>query len=280
MEEKMKQNNTKAVFITGASTGIGKEAAILFSKKGWNVAATMRESQSNKADDLKKHKNIKIFHLDVTDMESVKHAVSQCCSLFGGIDVLVNNAGIYCVGPLETAKLSDIENLINTNLLGQIRVSREIVPVFRMQKSGTIINISSMAGRMSVPLQSLYHATKWGIEGFSESLQYELRRFNIKVKIIEPGVIKTPLYGTSMIRTDVPADSNYETYSQKVIGNILKNADAGSHPEDVAQTIFRAATDRSSRMRYLSGKNAGVVNLHSLLPTGVFMRLFGAKMES
>jgi len=267
----------KTVFITGASSGIGKETAKLFHAMGWNVIATMRNPGAE--EELGSLENVKILHCDVTNKDSIKAAIQEGINTFKSIDVLVNNAGYYVLGPLEMATHEQIKRQIDTNLFGLIESTREMIPHFRAQKSGTIINISSIAGVISIPLQSLYHATKWGVEGFSESLQYELRQFNIRVKIIEPGVINTDFYGRSMtmLKGDMPAE--YESYTQNVIKNILKNGKDGSAPDGVARTVYKAATDNKTKMRYPTGNSKGMIRLYALLPLRVFHSLVRRVME-
>lgn len=267
----------KTVFITGASSGIGRETAKLFCNNGWNVIATMRKPESEI--ELNKKKNIKILRCDVKDTKSIKQAIKEGIDYFGKIDVLINNAGFYTIGVLEAATEEQIRQQLDTNLFGLINTTKEMLPHFRKQKSGMIINISSIAGRTTVPLQTLYHATKWGVEGFSESLQYELRPFNIKVKIIEPGVIKTDFYGRSMTVMENNELVDYKAYSQKVISNLIKNGNNGSDPLEVAETIFKAANSESDKMRYPVGKSKNLITLSSILPDKIFHNLISAEMQ-
>lgn len=153
----------KTVLITGCSTGIGKSCAICFLKMGWNVVASMRNTSDG--NDLKQYGEVLLVRTDVTDRESVAQAVSTAIDTYGQIDVLVNNAGYYSIGVLEAISDTEIERQINTNLMGLIRVTKEVLPYMRERRSGRIINISSVAGRTTVPLQSIYHATKWGGRG-------------------------------------------------------------------------------------------------------------------
>jgi len=267
----------KTVFITGASSGIGKETAKFFQKMGWNVVAAMRDPQAE--DELTKFENVKLLACDVTNQDSIKNAVKEGAAFFNGIDVLVNNAGYYTLGPLEATSHEQIKRQIDTNLMGLIDVTKEVLPYFRKQKSGTIINISSIAGIISIPLQSLYHAAKWGVEGFSESLQYELKQFNIRVKIIEPGVIKTNFLGRSMTMVHDPALTEYEPYSQKVIGNIFKEGEKGSDPGVVAKIIFKAATDGSSKLRYSAGYSKEIISLRKMMPYKLYALLIKRRLE-
>ena len=265
------------VLITGASSGIGKETAKYFHQKGWNVIATMRNPQAE--NELTKLKNIKLLQCDVTDTSSIKNAISEGIKQFGSIDVLVNNAGQYALGTFEAATHEQIRKLIDTNLVGLIEVTKEVIPYFRKQKSGIIINLSSIAGITSVPLQTLYHASKWGIEGFSESLQYELRRFNIRVKIIEPGVIKTDFYGRSMALLHDENIEDYELYYKKVVSNVLKNVEKGSTPAGVAKTIYKAATDGTKKLRYPTGNSKELIYLYQALPNKIYNWLIRNIME-
>lgn len=182
----------KTVFITGSSSGIGRATAEIFSSRGWNVAATMRNPEKEEA--LGELPNVKLFPLDVLDNESVKNTIKEIVQVFGKIDVLVNNAGYAAIGPFEAAEEDQILRQFGTNVFGMMRVTKGILPHFRNHGGGMIINISSVAGRTSFPLFSLYNSTKWAVEGFTEALRYELRQFNIRVKLIEPGAIKTDFY--------------------------------------------------------------------------------------
>jgi len=267
----------KTVFITGASTGIGKETAKLFQSKNWNAVATMRNPQAGK--ELSYLKNRSILPCDVTDHNSIERAISGSIDLYGGMDVLINNAGYYLFGPAELATYEQVKNQLDTNLLGLIDVTQKIIPYFREKNSGTIINLSSIAGKISIPLQSLYHASKWGVEGFSESLQYELRQFNIQVKIIEQRVIKTEFLGQSMVTARNSEDKVYNSYYRKVIKNIYKNGEKGSDPIVVAETIYKAATDGTRKLRYPTGNSKSMVFIHDILPQKVYNWLIKNAME-
>src|SRR6266700_1624402 len=160
----------KVVLITGASTGIGRETAKLFQTKNWKVAATMRTPEQ--AEDLQKIVDLECIRLDVTDIDSIYTAIAETLEKFGRIDAVVNNAGFAVVGPFETATEEKIALQFQTNVFGLMNVCREILTYFREQKRGMIVNIASVGGRVTFPLYSLYHATKWAVEGFSESLQF------------------------------------------------------------------------------------------------------------
>ncbi len=260
---------SKTVLITGASTGIGKSTAILFQQKGWNVAATMRAPE--KATDLSKLTNILCIRLDVTEPSSIRQAIEETILRFGSIDVLLNNAGYAAVGAFEASKPEQIKRQFDTNVFGLMEVTRAILPHFRGQGSGTIINVASVGGRMAFPLYSLYNSTKWAVEGFSESLQYELRPLNIKIKIIEPGPIKTDFYTRSMDIMKTQDIDVYDDFVEKAISSMNEPVmKMGSPPEKTAKVIYKAATDSCWRLRYPAGGNAApMLFLRKLLPDSI-----------
>ncbi len=265
----------KTVLITGTSSGIGKETAIYFSKKEWNVIATMRNPKKRK-NVFQNIKNIDTIHLDVLDYSSIKKAIEYAKKKYGSIDVLVNNAGYASFGPFEISSQDHVEKQFKTNVLGLMDVTREIITLMRKQKQGVIINVTSSAGRMTFPLYSLYNSTKWAVEGFAESLQFELRQFNIKVKNIEPGIIKTDFYDRSKDEIKIGKIHEYD----KIV-EIMKNYEENnlkkgrySHPNVVAKTIYNAATDNTWKLRYHTGKYSGMILwLRRILPERIFLRL-------
>jgi short-subunit dehydrogenase len=259
----------KVILVTGASTGIGRETVKLFQAKNWKVAATMRRPEES--EDLQKIADVECIRLDVTDIDSIRSAIAETLEKFGRIDAVVNNAGYGVVGPFEASTYEQVNRQLQTNIIGLMNVCREIIPYFREQKRGHIVNIASVGGRMTFPLYSLYHATKWAVEGFSESLQYELEQFNIRVKIIEPGPIKTDFYDRSQVIAKKEGLTAYDHFVEKVVPNMQK---AGAEAPDgsvVAQTIYDAVTDDSKRLRY--GVNTkGILALRRLLPERAFKR--------
>ena len=260
----------KVILITGASSGIGKETAKLFQAKNWKVAATMRSPE--KSEDLQKIVDLECFRLDVTDVDSIQTAISATIEKFGRIDAIVNNAGYGLVGAFEAASPGQIEKQFQTNVFGLMNVCREILPYFREQKRGTIVNVSSVGGRITFPFYSLYHATKWAVEGFSESLQYELEQFNVRVKIIEPGPIKTDFYDRSQDVTRKEGLTAYDYMLDKVLPNMEKAGNDAPTAEVVAETIYEAVTDGSKKMRY--GVNTkGMLKARRFLPDSLFFRI-------
>lgn len=257
----------KTILITGSSSGIGKATTIHFAEQGWNVVATMRTPE--KAGDWAKHKNITLTRLDVLDSDSIQHAINSTISKFGKLDAIVNNAGYGLVGPFEASTPEQIQRQFDTNVFGLMNVCRAVLPHFRERRDGTIINVASIGGRVTFPLYSLYHGTKWAVEGFSESLQFELQPFNIRVKIIEPGAIKTDFYDRSMDVISKPELTAYDAFVNRAMPNMNKFGETAPGPEVVAKVIYRAATDGSWKMRYQA--NGALLILRRLLPISWFL---------
>ncbi|OCX51619.1 short-chain dehydrogenase/reductase [Mucilaginibacter sp. PPCGB 2223] len=243
----------KTVLITGASSGFGRETAKLFSRQGWNVAATMRSPE--KETELTALDNVLVTKLDVTDNASIQNAVAQSIARFGQIDVLVNNAGYGAMGALETAGESQIRQQFEVNLFGLIETTKAVLPGMRAQQSGVIINVSSIGGRLTFPFSSLYHATKFAVEGLTESLQYELNPLGIRLKLVEPGGYKTEFAGRSMDVMDAGELAEYSAPFKKFMG-MIDNWPMSANIAEVAEVIYEAATDGTERLRYLSGSDA------------------------
>lgn len=246
----------KTVLITGCSSGIGKETAIYFAKNGWNVLATMRNSNSAEFGEFT---NIKKAVLDVNDNESITNAIDFAIKTFGAIDVIVNNAGYAAAGAFECASPEQIKKQFDVNVFGLMNVTRAILPYFRSKKQGTIINIASIAGHIALPTFSLYNSTKFAIEGYSEALQYELNQFNIKVKIVEPGPIKTDFYGRSMDVLENSRIKDYDNFINPALKKINNSGNGGLLPISVAKVIFKAANSKCNKMHYPVGIQAWVV---------------------
>jgi NAD(P)-dependent dehydrogenase (short-subunit alcohol dehydrogenase family) len=244
---------TKTIFITGASSGIGRAAAKLFAQHGWNVAATMRQPEAET--ELNQLPSVKLYALDVTQPEAVKTAVAQAIADFGTIDVLLNNAGYGLAGPLETASEEKIMHQFNTNLFGSMRTIQAVLPTMRAAGSGIIINVTSIGGLVGLPFNSIYHATKFGLDGLSESLNYELRPFGIRVKVVAPGGVATD-FATRSLKMTMDGPSEYDESLQKVFAAFGKNRDNYSTSEQIADVIYEAATDNTDQIRYLAGADA------------------------
>ncbi len=268
----------KTIFITGASSGIGRAAVELFAKKGWNVAATMRSPEKEQS--LQSFENIRLFRLDVTQPETITEALKSALKAFGDVDVLVNNAGYGAVGIFEKAEPNQIQKQFDTNVFGLMNVTRVFLPHFRKRKAGRIINISSVGGRITFPVYSVYHATKWAVEGFSESLQFELRPFNIQVKLVEPAAIKTDFYSRSKDVFQKKGFTDYDTYEKVTLSNANKFGDEAPGPEVVAQTIWKAATSRCKKMRYPSSSQGKMLlMIRKIIPLRWFLFLIRSTVE-
>jgi NAD(P)-dependent dehydrogenase (short-subunit alcohol dehydrogenase family) len=205
---------SQTILITGCSTGFGKLTAKLFHEKGWNVIATMRSPE--KETELTKLENVFVTKLDVTDIESVNMAVELGIGKFGTIDALVNNAGYGGHAFLEQFSEEQIYRMFETNVFGVMRVCRAVLPYMRKRKSGTIINVTSMAGYAGLSLSSVYSASKFAVEGLTEAMALEYKPFNIKVKAIAPGA-----YGTNFIAA---TDNSLETGDKELIPIAQKTA--------------------------------------------------------
>ena len=245
---------TSTVFITGCSSGIGRATAQHFQARGWNVVATMRSpSQENGLAQLER---VLVTRLDVQDEDSIQAAVSTALARFGRIDVLVNNAGYGAYGPLEATPMRKVRRQFDVNVHGLIATTQAVLPHLRRQRSGVIVNISSIGGRLTFPLGTPYHGTKFAVEGLSEALHYELLPLGVQVKLIEPGMVKTDFAGRSFDFSNDPALAEYQPVVQALLGALGPMAAAASEPATVAEVIFEAATDGRDRLRYEAGADA------------------------
>ncbi|MBO9202028.1 MULTISPECIES: SDR family oxidoreductase [Niastella] len=247
----------KTIFITGASSGIGKETAKLFQSKGWNVIATMRKPGSER--ELTALTNVVVTELDVLDANSINKAVNEGIKKFGKIDVLLNNAGYGAYGPLESFTREKIVRQFNTNVIGLLDVTRALLPHFRQNKNGVIINISSIGGKITFPLGALYHGTKFAVEGISESLNYEVEQFGGRVKIVEPGAIATDFGGRSFDFSNDETLTEYQPIVEKMLSTIPALYQNASPASVVAEVIYEAATDGTGQLRYTAGEDAKTI---------------------
>lgn len=257
----------QTILITGASSGIGKETAKFFQSNGWNVVATMRSPE--KETELIRLENIFVTKMDVLDLESIQKAIGDGIQKFGGIDVLLNNAGYGAYGPLEAFPRENILRQFNTNVIGLLDVTRAILPHFRENRKGIIMNVSSMGGKITFPLGSLYHGTKFAVEGISESLRYEVEQFGGKVKIIEPGAINTDFAGRSFDFNNDEKLTAYQNIVTKILSTFPQMIKNASPTSVVTKVIYEAATDGKNKLRYMAGKDAKMYDL--------FKNIFGYK---
>jgi NAD(P)-dependent dehydrogenase (short-subunit alcohol dehydrogenase family) len=243
----------KAVLITGCSSGFGKATAQLFVDKGWNVIATMRRPGDNGIEGPADR--LRVVALDVTDAKSIKAAISEATGLFGGVDVLVNNAGIGLFSPLETTSDETIRRLFETNAFGVMAMVRAIVPHMRERGSGTIVNVTSSVTFNPMPMVAVYAASKIAVDGLSEALYYELAPFGIDVKMVEPGYGPGTKFQSSMMalndENSFPAP--YKEQLGVLMGSIPK---LSTNNKDVADAVFKAVNDTSPSLRFPAGADA------------------------
>ena len=257
--ESSPSSNNKVAVVTGSSTGIGYETSLILARNGFLTYATMRnlnKGENIKSVATKENLPIRIKQLDVTDDVSVKNAIQTISSDAGRIDILVNNAGYGLNGAFEDLAMDEIKAQYETNVFGLIRTTQAVLPIMRRQKSGTIVNISSGAGRFGFPTGSAYVSTKFAVEGLSESMSYELEPFGIKVAIVEPGVIKTN-FGDGLIVAKKSQDPNspYSQMMQRSAAGFEKMMKNASSPDVVAKVVLNAIRDENPSLRYLAGSD-------------------------
>lgn len=242
------------VFITGASSGIGRATAKQFLAQGYNVVATMRNPQNEK--EFTNSTNMLVQAMDVEDEASINNAVKEAINKFGSIDVLVNNAGYAVVGVFESSNPQQVKKQFEVNVFGLMNVTRKVLPHMRANGKGVIVNLSSYGGLVALPMGSLYNSTKFAVEGLSESLAHELSGLNIAVKLIEPGAIATNFRSNiDLINSDIPGYEKLTTTFWQKHAALTENLPKAS-AEDVANVIYTAATDNSRQLRYTAGKDA------------------------
>jgi short-subunit dehydrogenase len=253
----------KVALITGCSSGIGYETALMLARNGFHTFATMRNTK--KHDSLqeiirKESLDISIQQLDVNDDASVENTINNIKKEAKRIDVLINNAGFGLVGFFEDLTLDEIRDQFETNFFGVLNITKKIIPIMRLHKSGTIINISSGAGQVGFPGISAYVSTKFAIEGFSESLMYELLPYGIKVVIIEPGVIKTNFFRNCKVSEhSMKKNSTYSRSLDKFQRNVELMQEHATSPTDVAKVIIQVLENNEPKQRYIVGNDVAMI---------------------
>lgn len=240
----------KTIFITGASTGMGQATARFFQQKGWNVIATMRDPGKDK--ELSGLENVTLLPLDVTDPEQIKSTVAEAIALHP-VDVVFNNAGYGLIGVLESLSDEQIMRQLNTNLIGVIRVTQAFIPHLRERKSGVVISTTSMGGLLAFPLYSIYHAAKFGVQGWSESMSFELGLHNIRIKTVAPGAVLTDFLSRSLDKNSHPA---YKELEDKLVAASENMLSQGVPPEKIAEVVYEAATDDKDQVTYVATPDA------------------------
>jgi NAD(P)-dependent dehydrogenase (short-subunit alcohol dehydrogenase family) len=243
----------KTILITGTSSGLGRATAKHFQAQGWNVVATMRNPERDT--ELGSLERVLVTRLDVEDPDSIRTAVDAGIDAFGQIDVLLNNAGYAAYGPLEATPMDKIRRQFEVNVFGPLATIQAVLPHFRTRRSGTIVNISSVGGRLTFPLGALYHGSKFALEGLSEALCYELDRIGVRMKIVEPGGMKTG-FGHAVDFSNDDTLPEYQPLVQAVGAVFGPMMEQGSTPEQIAAIVYAATIDPSDRLRYDAGEDA------------------------
>jgi short-subunit dehydrogenase len=235
-------NQNKVIIITGGSSGIGKACLDILTKRGYIVFGTSRKARFPEKDDKVQN----LIQLDVTDDISIERAVNYIVDNYHRIDVLVNNAGIAIAGSLEDTSLEEAKSQLDTNFWGPVRLCKAVIPIMREQKCGMIVNISSLAGIISLPFQAYYCASKYALEGLTAALRIELKPYNIHVSLIEPGDIHTNITKNRIIVTGTKRDSVYQETFNKVL-NVIENGEKqGEVPLKVAFLLEKIITSKKT----------------------------------
>ena len=251
----------KIAVITGSSSGIGLETVLALAREGYYTYATMRDiTKSEKIKEIKQKENLKIdvLELDVDNENSAKTAIRQILDQNQRIDVLVNNAGWGLWGCVEDVSVDEVKAQFETNFFSIIRLIQEVTPTMRKQGSGTIVNVSSVAGRIGFPASPAYISSKFALEGLSESLRLEMAPFGVNVVIIEPGVIKTNFLNPMKMSKRSESDTVYRDITVKVTSGVKMMAEMGTHPKEVADTIVKAIKNENPLPRYIVGNDASM----------------------
>lgn len=251
--------------VTGISSGIGKEIARALARNGFRVFGTVRNVDTSNVDLA----NVHVLQLDVRDEASARSCVHTVVDEAGRIDVLVNNAGYTLIGALEETTMEEARALFETNFFGTLRMNRAVLPIMRKQAYGCIINIGSAAGFVPAPYQGIYSASKHALEGYSESLDHEVRQFGIRVSVVEPGFTRTNIDRNAQVARDLlPV---YTKDREHVMKAVHENNTQGADPTTVATVVLKAIGARSPRLLYLAGGDAKLVSrLRKFAPSGLF----------
>jgi short-subunit dehydrogenase len=252
----------KVAIVTGSSSGIGFETSLTLARNGFHTYATMRNMEGEKSKPLTevaKNENLQLraIELDVDNDKSVIDAINTIVEERERIDVLINNAGYALGGALEESSMDEIKAQFETNFFGAVRATKEVLPVMRRQGAGKIVNITSMGGRIAIPLSSSYHGSKFALEGLSESIRYELEPFGIKVILIEPGAVGSNFWKNIKIaKSSSDSNSPYTQFGNKILKAYEQMEQNTISPSVVAKTILDAVTSNNPQLRYVVGEDA------------------------
>jgi NAD(P)-dependent dehydrogenase (short-subunit alcohol dehydrogenase family) len=251
--------------VTGSSSGMGYETSLILARNGFHTYATMRKLEgdgSKQIIDIAKNENLplQVIQLDVNDDKSVTDAINRIAKEKDRINVVINNAGYDLMGALEESSIDEIKAQFETNFFGAVRMMQAVIPMMRKQRAGIIVNITSLGGRISFPLNSPYHATKFALEGLSESIRYELEPFGIKIIVIEPGGVGSNFLKNLKMSTKTSDSSNspYRSMQSNMSEYFKQWAQNLTHPSEVAKVILQAVTSDNPNFRYVVGKDAAM----------------------
>ena len=240
----------KTCIVTGANSGIGRSTAITLAKNDYTVFATMRSlERGEKLKGIAQELNlvVKAVELDVSDKDSVKQGINEILDQTDQIDVLINNAGVGSNAVIEDVDIESDKSVFETNFWGVVRCIQAVLPTMRQQKSGHIIQVSSIAGRVGLPAQPIYSASKWALEGLSENLAHDLSSFGVRVSIIEPGVTRTAILGKN---NTVPQNDDFENIYARMLDMYMQGIEANIRPEAVSETILQCLESSSHQLRW------------------------------
>ena len=240
----------KTCIVTGANSGIGRSTAITLAKNDYTVFATMRSlERGEKLRGIAQELNlvIKAVELDVSDTDSVNQGINEILNQTDQIDILINNAGVGSNAVIEDVDIESDKNVFETNFWGVVRCIQAVLPTMRQQKSGHIIQVSSIAGRVGLPAQPIYSASKWALEGLSENLAHDLSSFGLRVSIIEPGVTRTAILGKN---NTVPQNADFENIYARMLDMYMQGIEANIRPEAVSETILQCLESSSHQLRW------------------------------
>jgi NAD(P)-dependent dehydrogenase (short-subunit alcohol dehydrogenase family) len=277
----------KIAVVTGSSSGIGLLTAVELALNGYRVVATMRDpDRSGRLEEAAQkaavREKIELRRLDITEFDSLPDAVDEIVRDHGRIDVLVNNAGFSVAGFGEDLQLHEYRKQLETNFFGNVAMSKAVIPTMRRQKSGHIIQVASVAGRVGQPMLSAYSASKFALEGFSESLRIETHSLGIRVSVVEPGAFDTDIWERNVLIAEkaLHPDSPNKERSQRFSEFVKSSANHRKDARDVAKLIVRIANNPNPKLRYLIGTDAKMqVWLHRLLPWRMYERMIAKAVK-
>jgi NAD(P)-dependent dehydrogenase (short-subunit alcohol dehydrogenase family) len=267
----MEKENQRVVLVTGASSGIGLVCATYLARRGFRVYGTSRRGTGGaEPGTMTGPGSTTMLTADVTEDHSVEQVVAFILSREGRLDIVVNNAGMALAGPIENTSTEEAKRQLEVNFFGAFRVCRAVLPAMRSQHSGYIINIGSIGGLIAIPYQAMYSASKFALEGLSESLRLEARPFGVQVVIIEPGDHKTALTQNRQL-TDMSGTDAYRKSFEAALAKTARDEQGGPVPEQIARLLYRSVNKRNPRLRYTIGPapQRAAVWLKRLLPNSI-----------